>query len=122
MSKIYDKYLELKAQDSSKMYLFKSGNFYIFIADDCEKINNYLVLKKVKFTNDIMKCGFPLSAIDDYKRVFANQKLNVEIIDDIELKEISNITAYLKDLNVDKLTPIEALNIIYRLKELACDK
>ena len=30
MSKLYKKYLELKKTDSSKIYLFRSGLFYIF--------------------------------------------------------------------------------------------
>ena len=43
MSKIYNKYLELKEENNEKMYLFKSGRFYIFLADDCDKINEYMV-------------------------------------------------------------------------------
>lgn len=34
MSKLYDKYLELKKKDESKMYLFRCGNFYIFLDED----------------------------------------------------------------------------------------
>lgn len=37
VSKIYAKYLELKEKNPNKLYLFKSGKFYIFIADDCDK-------------------------------------------------------------------------------------
>ena len=70
MSKIYNKYLELKNNNPKKLYLFHSGKFYIFLADDADIINQYVVLKKTKFTKEIYKCGFPDSVIDDYKRVF----------------------------------------------------
>lgn len=39
MSILYDKYLILKQKDKEKLYLFKNGNFYIFLDDDCDYIN-----------------------------------------------------------------------------------
>lgn len=112
MSKIYSEYLKLKEKNSNKLYLFKSGKFYIFIADDCDLINEYVVLKKVKFTNNILKCGFPKESLNDYLRVFKNYKLNVEIVDEI--------TSSVEDIirNIDTITPIEALNKLKILKEL----
>ena len=68
-----------------------------------------MVLKKVKFSNDYCKCGFPISKIDDYKRVFNNLKLNVEIIDTIEN---INIIDELKKLNLDKLSRENAINYL----------
>ena len=44
MSKLYKKYLELKKTDSSKIYLFKSGLFYIFIEDDAYIMSKFLNL------------------------------------------------------------------------------
>ncbi len=38
MSKLHDKYLKLKKDDSSKMYLFESSKFYIFIDEYAKKI------------------------------------------------------------------------------------
>ena len=116
MSKIYEKYLELKSIDKDKLYLFKSGKFYIFIADDCDKINDYIVLKKVKFTNNVLKCGFPENALNDYMRVFNNQKLNIEIIEDITLNE-KNINDFILDIDINKISPLEALNILNEIKE-----
>ena len=43
MSKIYNEYLRLKKDDSNKLYLFKSGKFYIFLGEDCDLINECLV-------------------------------------------------------------------------------
>lgn len=111
MSKIYDEYLKRKKIDKNKLYLFSCGNFYIFIADDCDYINNYVVLKKVKFTNEVYKCGFPKTALQDYMRVFQNHNLDIEIIDD----ERSSLEEKLRQIDINSLTPIEAL---LKLKEL----
>ena len=42
MSKLYNKYLNLKEMDSSKLYLFKNGIFYIFISDDAVSVSETL--------------------------------------------------------------------------------
>ena len=117
MSKIYEKYLELKHQDSTKLYLFKSGKFYIFVGEDCDKINNYLVLKKANFSNESQKCGFPENVLEDYLRVFKNLKLNVEVIENITIKEDS-LKEYIKKIDINNITPLEALNHIAKLKEM----
>lgn len=112
MSKIVKEYKRLKNKDSNKLYLFKVGTFYIFIADDAEYINNYMVLKKTKFTNDYIKCGFPCSKIDDYKRVFNNLHLNVEIIDEVKDSDILNIL----NVDIDNLSKEEAISILKEIK------
>ncbi len=122
MSKIYDKYLELKQEDNNKMYLFKSGKFYIFIADDCDKINYYTPLKKVKFTNECFKCGFPENVLDDYLRVFHNLNLNIEIIEDFTLNNKDNLADYLISLDMDNLKPIDAIVILNDLREKAINE
>ncbi len=73
MSKLYNQYLKLKKEDESKIYLFRCGKFYIFLDKDCDFINDYVVLKKVKFSNECMKCGFPIESLPEYMRVFENQ-------------------------------------------------
>ncbi len=117
MSKIYDMYKKLKEEDSSKMYLFKNGNFYIFIDKDADLINEYVVLKKTKFCRECEKCGFPVSKLDDYLKVFNNQKLKIKIIDNVISKE-QDIIKKLKKIDIDKMTPIKALNTLKELKEL----
>ena len=39
MSKLFTMYQNLKSENSSDLYLFKSGMFYIFLDDDARKIN-----------------------------------------------------------------------------------
>lgn len=58
MSKIVEKYKELKRADDSKLYLFKSGKFYIFIGEDCDYINEYIVLKKQSFLLNTINVDF----------------------------------------------------------------
>lgn len=120
MSKIYDKYLELKNKDNTKLYLIKCGKFYIFVDKDCDYINNYIVLKKVLLTKDIYKCGFPIEKADDYLKVFKNQSLNIEVVDNLDLLEHSktDVIEYIKNINIDDLTPKQALDKLYEIRGL----
>lgn len=120
MSKIYEKYLELKAIDKDKMYLFHSGKFYIFIADDADKINDYIVLKKTPFCKEALKCGFPDTSLNDYLRVFNNHMLNIEVIEKIvEDSDINkDIISYLYNIDLDNITPMDALLHLKYLKDL----
>lgn len=117
MSKIYAKYLELKEKNPNKLYLFKSGKFYIFIADDCDKINEYMVLKKVKFCNETYKCGFPENVLEDYLRVFSNHKLDIELVENTDISG-NTVHEIIKNTDINKITPIEALKILEKLKEI----
>ena len=127
MSKIYNKYLELKHNDYEKLYLFHSGKFYIFIAEDADVINQYVVLKKTKFTKETYKCGFPDSCLDDYQRVFNNHGLNIEIIETKLIEEnivkdkktiiekyykLENI---IKNINVNQITLIDSMELLNNL-------
>ena len=121
MSKIYNKYLD--AKDNNKLYLFHCGNFYIFLADDADLINNYVVLKRTKFTKDIMKCGFPVGSKEEYLKVFHNQGLVIDIIENPLLPEDINerervVMDTLKSVKIDNLTPIEAMNKLKELQEM----
>ena len=116
MSKIYNEYLRLKKDDSNKLYLFKSGKFYIFLGEDCDLINEYLVLKKTPFSKETYKCGFPVNSLEQYLKVFNNHKLNIEIIENIT-NNSNDIINELNKIDVDKITPIEALIILKKLKD-----
>ena len=106
--------MRLKRKDDKKLYLFKNGNFYIFLGDDVDYINNYMVLKKTKFSNEYDKCGFPISKIDDYKRVFKNLKLNIEVIENVN---DSNPLEYLKNCSIDDLNNKECKTLLKEIKE-----
>lgn len=118
MSKIYSKYLELKSKNNKKLYLFKSGKFYIFIGDDCDTINQYVVLKKVKFSNDLQKCGFPENVLEDYLRVFKNHHLDIDVITNFTLDNENSLYSYISNININETTPIMALQHLIKIKEL----
>ena len=126
MSKILEKYNELKNEDKDKLYLFKSGKFYIFICDDCEKIRDFVVLKKVKFTNDTFKCGFPSNVLNEYLKVFKNLNLNVEVVESFELnnsderiiEKYSRILKYVNDIDINNIKPIEAINKLDTIRRM----
>ena len=66
MSKIYDKYIELKTSPNyqeNTLYLFKSGLFFIFIDKDAQIVSNILNLKLSHLNETILKCGFPVQAL-----------------------------------------------------------
>ncbi|MDD3187302.1 MAG: hypothetical protein PHD02_02375 [Bacilli bacterium] len=118
MSKIYDKYKELKKKDSNKLYLIKCGKFYIFVDKDCDYINNYIVLKKVLLTKDVYKCGFPVEKVEDYLKVFKNQGIDIEVVANLDLveKNKTDINQYIKNIDIDNLTPKQALDILYEIR------
>ena len=126
MSKIYDKYLELKKQDDKKLYLFRCGGFYIFLADDAKKINDYVVLKITSFAKNVEKCGFPIASLDSYLKVFHNHKLDVVVIDDYGLKNIDEkyekLVHFIRNISINDLTPLEALNKLSKLQEMCNGK
>lgn len=127
MSKIYNKYLELKQENQDKLYLFHSGKFYIFIADDVEKINQYIVLRKTKFTKEISKCGFPDNCYDDYMRVFHNHHLDVVVLESSDIEnnscesrtkieeKYSQIQNYVKNIDINTITPLQSMEILHNI-------
>lgn len=86
MSKLYNKYLECKEKDNSKYYLFKSGLFYVFIADDAIEISKVTTLKATKLTENLYKCGFPTNSLDKYLNIFEAIGKDVVIVDNDEIK------------------------------------
>ena len=118
MSKIYQKYLELKKENNEKMYLFKSGKFYIFLGDDCKKINEYVVLKRVPFCKETEKCGFPENVLKDYLRVFQNHKLDIEIVQDFTLSKQNVLYNYIESIDLDISNKLEINNSVFNTKHL----
>ena len=81
MSKLYQTYIALKVQDSTQLYLFKSGIFYIFLDEDAKLISSLFNLKLTNLNSMIMKCGFPTSQIKKYTELFKKANLSFKIID-----------------------------------------
>jgi len=116
VSKLYDKYLELKKRDSNKCYLFKSGMFFLFIEKDAEFVGDKLGLKITKLNDSVNKCGFPISAIDKYVEKLRNNKIKFIIVDGDAT--VSNTSKYLSDRKItdfiEKLKKMDLNDISYK--------
>ena len=55
MSKLYEQYLKLKNENPKKLYLFKSGLFYIALEDDAVALSD-----KFKLNNKFRKYYFKM--------------------------------------------------------------
>lgn len=114
MGKLSEKYNFLKNKDKDTKYIFKSGMFYIFLNEDAQYISNKYNLKLTSFGNDI-KCGFPINAKDKYLSLFKNEDFIIiaenEIID-----QTNNFIKILNKVDLDNISPKEAINILYELK------
>lgn len=121
MSKLYNTYENLKNNNNEKIYLFECGNFYIALDSDAILLNELFSFKLTKFSNICDKCGFPKNALEKYKKIFDENKVNYEIIknkeknSDIKLKEIISI---LNMHEVDKLGEIDCKQMILNIKNI----
>lgn len=120
MSKMHQAYLSKKDEDSFKYYLFKCGAFYIFIDEDAKAISEIVPLKLTNLNSTIVKCGFPVVAIDRYLKIFNNLGLSIEMVDnnidqvvDLNYRKIFNI---LNKIDINYTTPIEAMAILSNIK------
>lgn len=118
MSKLYDRYLEEKNKNPEILYLFKSGMFYIFIDEDAIKISSITTLKLINLTKDIVKCGFPEKTFQKYLNIFENLNLKIKIIENENSNtEFESLINKIKKININEITPLDALKILSNLKE-----
>lgn len=118
---MYEMYLRLKEEDKNKLYLFKSGLFYIFLAEDAIEISKCTTLKLIEHSKDVVKCGFPDSAYDKYMSIFEHIKLDVVLVENTCVKPNKKLEEYLKmikNIDLDTIRPIDSINILNKLKEL----
>lgn len=117
MSKLFSKYLELKKNDSNKIYLFKSGIFFLALQDDAHKLSDELNLKITNLNPDIVKCGFPVSRQEHYFRILEAKRIDFIIIDDTYgiVKDYSDYVNNDKLKNIiNKIISIDFDNISYK--------
>ena len=102
MSKLYDNYKVLKCKDSTKIYLFKSGIFYIALDDDATKLSSIFNFKITNLNDNVVKCGFPIKRLNHYINLLNSQNIKFEIID----SQYGNIENYSDYLNNNKIKEI----------------
>ena len=102
MSKLYKSYLNLKNEDKEKIYLFKSGMFYIALDKDCEKLSEIFGFKQTKLNEQVNKCGFPISRLEFYIEQLNNRNLQFEIVDG-DYSKIENYSDYMNNCKIKKI-------------------
>ena len=125
MSKLYNKYLQLKDENPSSYYLFKSGIFYIFLAEDAVKMSKFLNLKLTNLNETVVKCGFPVKNSEKYLNLLKLNNYDVEIVESIDSQAspkeqifYANAKNFIKDLsNIDytNISVSEAFSLLEKI-------
>lgn len=127
MSKLFTMYQNLKSENSSDLYLFKSGMFYIFLDDDARKINELLGLKLTNLNSSVQKCGFPQNSLNKYLKLLNYLLYSIKIIDGSSMTKYNvseyildqncfNILSKLSSVDINSLSVKEAFDFISNLK------
>ena len=117
MSKLYVEYLKLKSENINKLYLFKSGIFYIAIEDDAKKLSELFNFKLTNLNDSVIKCGFPQKRLEFYIDKLKSLKILFEIID-LNYSKVDNYSDYLnnnkiKDI-IKSIIQIDMNNISFK--------
>lgn len=128
MSKLYKSYEKLKEKAPGKIYIFKSGMFYICLEEDAKKISEIFGFKVTKLNENIIKAGFPTSRLNYYVEQLKNRKIAFEIVDSdyskienyedyINNNKLKNIIKEIKKIDLNNTTFREAYEFLEKLKE-----
>lgn len=100
MSKLLNQYESLKKKDANCIYIFRVGIFYNILNEDAKIVNEQIGLKITDLGPTIFKCGFPVSQIDKYTKLFTEKNIRYKIIDNLPN---SNVTDYLNNIEIKKI-------------------
>ena len=118
MSKLYNRYKTLKNKEDI-VYIFKVGMFYVILDDDAKIISKLLNLKLIPLNSEVNKCGFPINSLKKYEKILKDNKIKYKIIEDYEEnKDLNQFLNKIKKYDIDNMTGIKALELIYELKEI----
>lgn len=81
MSKLYDKFVRLKAANNDNVYLFKSGMFYLALNEDASKLADIFNFKVTNLNDCVTKCGFPEKILEYYSTLLNKLNIDFEIVD-----------------------------------------
>ena len=118
MSKLYNRYKTLKNKEDI-VYIFKVGMFYVILDDDAKILSKLLNLKLIPLNSEVNKCGFPINSLEKYEKILKENKVKYKIIEDYEEnKDLNQFLNKIKKYDIDNMTGIKALELIYELKEI----
>ena len=126
MSKLYDKYLYLKNKDNSKIYLFKSGIFFIALEDDALELAEKFNFKLTNLNERVIKCGFPEQRLNYYTNLLNIMNIQYELIypmDSTNHSDSNNfsnsfslkIIKQIANLDMNNISFNKAFEILYNL-------
>ena len=106
MSKLYEQYLKLKNGNPKKLYLFKSGLFYIALEDDAVALSDKFKLKLTNLGNTTLKSGFPESRLKHYTEHFKLKNIDYILVKSENQKSNTNYNNIKNNtiLNINKET------------------
>ena len=102
LSKLYYEYINLKKLNSNKLYLMKSGIFYIALQEDAQKLSDLFDFKITNLNDSTIKCGFPCNRLEFYTNLLKQNNVEFEIIDNNYTK-IENYSDYLNNENLKSI-------------------
>lgn len=131
MSKLFLKYKELKQFSNSvekKLFLFKSGIFFLFIDEDARIASSLLNLKLGKLNEKIVKCGFPISSLEKYSNLLKYNGYTLEIVnmndnqtysanDYLNNVAIQKIINDILNLDIDSLSISQTYDFLYNIQK-----
>lgn len=104
MSKLYKTYKSLKQNNPNKIYLFKSGMFYIGLQEDAQKLSDIFGFKITKLNEEVNKVGFPANRLEYYSgKLDVMDNVKYEIVDS-NYGTISNYNDYLNNVKLKNIT------------------
>ncbi len=117
MSKLYDKYLYLKKLDSSKIYLIKSGIFYVALEDDALELSEKFNFKLTNLNDKVIKCGFPKDRIQYYTNLLDIMNVKYEIVDLISSTNDFDFIEKIAKLDLNNISYKDAHDILQSLNK-----
>ncbi len=117
MSKLYKQYTENKKNNTDKIYLFKSGIFYLALNEDAQKLSKIFDFKITNLSDKLTKIGFPGGRLEYYTKQLEQQNIEYEIIDSNN-KAVENVSEYLNNLKtkeiMDGLMELDMNNVTFK--------
>lgn len=127
MSKLYNQYVKLKSETKDKIYLFKSGIFYICLDDDAQKLSEIFSFKVTHLNESVVKCGFPVKRLGYYLKLLEQMNIDFEIIDNeiiIDNYEdyldnciVKNTISQISNLKMEEISYKQAFEILLEIQE-----
>lgn len=121
MSKLMSQYEELKNKNSEKIYIFKVGIFYNILNEDARLVSSKIGLKLTDLSPEIIKCGFPLSALEKYTKLLSEHNIEYEVVSNptssCQNASYEKIIKKILALDLNNTTCKEAFDILYNIQQ-----